>query len=77
MNKIKVPQPKTTEEYNVLYANTLCYLISWEKKFIYMLKASTKMDNKQAYQYLNILKQFIKDLELIYSKELKKFWFYL
>lgn len=66
----------TTEEYNVLYANTLAYLRFGQKKFIYLFCQTQNRNNKEAHLYLNTIKDFIKNYDLSIENTLKRIWFY-
>lgn len=71
---MKTPNKEyTAEQYNELYSNTLIYLLLWEKKFIYLLQASLNINKAESFKYLNIVKQFVKDLELSYGLALRKY----
>jgi hypothetical protein len=67
----------TIQEYNILYVNTLCYLRHWEKKFIFLFCVTQNRSQKEAYQYLVIIRKFIKNYDLSIENVLKKKGFYI
>lgn len=67
----------TPEEYNILYANTLAYLRNWQKKFIHLFVTTQNRSQKEAFEYLKIIKDFIKKYDLSIDVTLKRTWFYV